>query len=155
MDKIGVTRGYNGIIEEEKYVEFVKYTEKLNKTYKKMHQSELTRHIENWLKGRKQIEQISIAYDDDVEFPEPIFMEKPNSDLPFDKIGEEHGILWFDPKVDGIRKVGVWGGATKRDKNGHILLNANFSMRIFGGCDVDNARKRLYLIDTFDAFTLC
>ena len=48
MDKTGVTRGYNGIIEEEKYVEFVKYTEKLNKTYKQMTDNELTRHIENW-----------------------------------------------------------------------------------------------------------
>ena len=155
MSKIAVTRGYNDVIEEPKYSEFVKYTEKLNKTYKQMTDNELTRHIENWLKGRKYIQQLCISYDRELEIPEPLFMEKPNSDLPFAKIGEECGILWFNPKVEGIHKVGVWGGATKRDKDGYILFNANFAMRIFGNGDVENARKRLYLIDTFDAFTLC
>ena len=48
MSKIAVTRGYNDVIEEPKYSEFVKYTEKLNKTYKQMTDNELTRHIENW-----------------------------------------------------------------------------------------------------------
>ena len=36
MSKIAVTRGYNDVIEEPKYSEFVKYTEKLTKTYKQI-----------------------------------------------------------------------------------------------------------------------
>jgi hypothetical protein len=154
MGKTEVTRGYN-IIEDKEYVKFVKYTDKLNASYTKMSDAELTKHIGNWLKGRKHMEQLSVSYDEDVVFPEALFMEKPNSDLPFDEIGEECGILWFDPKVEGVEKVGVWGGSTERDKNGYIKFNANYAKRIFGKSDVENARKRLYLINMFDAFTLC
>jgi|21_taG_2_1085346.scaffolds.fasta_scaffold00540_16 hypothetical protein len=161
MGKKEVTRGYKekdssiNIIEDKDYVKFIAYTEKLNTTYKNMSDAELTRHIGNWLKGRKHMEQLSVSYDEDVVFPEALFMENPDSDLPFDEIGEDCGILWFNPMVDGIKKVGVWGGSTERDKEGFIRLNANYAKRIFGKSDVKNARNRLYLINMFDAFTLC
>lgn len=137
---------------------FISYTNRLNREYENMGNETLNRHIENWLKGRKKVEAFLITDTDSMEFVMPKLDFLNDDEVPFDKIGEEDGILWFDPKVHGILKVGVWGGASSKQKtaDGDVLtLNAFYCKRVFGRCNVDLARKRLLLINTFEAFNLC
>lgn len=152
--------GYNRVTKKEENSSiidgFISYTNKINNEYKKMGNGVLNKHIENWLKGRKKVEQVLATECMEFEIPKLVFLS--DDEMPFDKIGEEHGILWFNPKVDGILKVGVWGGASSKEKTeaGDVLkLNAFYCKRIFGLCDIETARKRLMLINTFEAFTIC
>ena len=109
----------------EKYLGFVRYTEKLEKEHMKMSESDLKAAVRNWKKGVEKMTQLAIGYDVNFEPPEPSFLT----------YSEKDAVKWVVlHKLDDF-KIGLWDGPC-RTIDGHPVFDPGY----LGFADADLAK---------------
>ena len=136
------------IFQDEKYLIFDKYTKRLVKEIDTYGLEKREKNIQNWLKGRLQMEQLALKYKMELKTPFPIFARRDDID----------NIKWIKSTIDGKEVIwGIWAGEEHiklpyEGENRHVFNEGYLDFLTEGFTDKPEAKDMMAkLFVTFDA----
>jgi len=129
---------------EPDYQKFQKYIQWLADNLAGLSPEKIKSHRETYKRGVSRVSQLALSYGQDWSAPdiESIFAN-----------GEKNAskVVWFNPKIEGYKKVGMWHGKNHKTEDGLFVFNVEWLNRFTDGVtDSKSARFKLKLYMDLD-----
>ena len=122
---------------DKAYIQFKKYSDKLDKNYRSMPKGDLDEAIENWKRGAEKMRGIAVGYGmKSFKLPMPNFMISANED----------SIVWVRSKIgDEEITYGLWDSTDDHIKieDKHVFSERYLDFILGDYVNKDKAKKKL------------